>query len=88
MPSPSLVTPDTPPTPIQIHRPLEFVRQTFPDALGLENRVVLSAAVLKDLEANVEEAVGDRSWLDVTAVLPPALSPGTTCMYASAFEVF
>ncbi len=41
---------------------------------------MLSAAVLKDLEANVEEAVVSRSWLDATAVLPPALSAGT-CMY-------
>lgn len=72
-------TPPTPPTPHQIHRPLEFVRQSFPDALSVGNNrgVVLSANLLRDLEANVEEvAVGGRSWLDVATVLPPALSAG------------
>lgn len=65
------------PTSKQIHRPLDFLRQSFPDALALEERrLALSSSILKDLEANVEEAVGARSWLDVTTVLPPALSTG------------
>jgi hypothetical protein len=74
----SLSPPDSYPFPgPQIHKPLEYVRQSFPDALGLE-KLVVSASLLHSLEANLEEAVANRTYLDTMAVLPPILSKGET----------
>jgi hypothetical protein len=60
---------------LQVHRPLEYLRQSFPDALPLGKKLIVSSSVLKDLEANIDESVIiNKGWLDIMSVVPPILS--------------
>jgi hypothetical protein len=59
-----------------VHKPLEYVRQSFPDAVGVGQQLVIAASVVKGLEGAIEEACLSRAFLDVAPVLPPILSHG------------
>ncbi|CAN0048767.1 unnamed protein product, partial [Choristocarpus tenellus] len=49
---------------LQVHKPLNFVRESFPEALDLETAVV-SPSMVEWLEASLEGAVVQKSWVEV-----------------------
>jgi len=57
----------------QVHKPLEYVRQSFPDAIALD-KLVVNASLLHNLEANLEDIVSNRTYMDALITLPPILS--------------
>lgn len=63
---------------------LEFVRQSFPDAVGVGNvgkgqpRLALTGNAIKALEAAIEDAVASKTYADVTQALPTCVMPSTT----------
>ncbi|OQR88856.1 hypothetical protein ACHHYP_06593 [Achlya hypogyna] len=59
----------------QLHlpRPFEFLKRSFPDAIALSDAVV-SGALLAQLDAAVDAACLEASWVDGRTVLPPALT--------------
>lgn len=62
---------------------MEFVRQSFPDAVGVGNvgkgqpRLALTGNALKALEAAIEDAVASKTYADVTQALPTCVMPST-----------
>lgn len=63
---------------MQVYRPLEFIRQSFPHAILVGKQLVVAESVLRELEGQVEECILLRGWLDVLSVLPPVLSSSSS----------
>ncbi|KAF4136200.1 E3 UFM1-protein ligase 1 [Phytophthora infestans] len=60
---------------LQVARPYDFLKKRFPDAVPLQESVVIRALQLQ-LEGAVEAAVNDNSFVDVRSLLPSALPAG------------
>ncbi len=63
---------------MQVYRPLEFIKQSFPDAFLVGKQLVVAASVLRELEGQVEGCILLRGWLDVLSVLPPVFSSSSS----------
>ncbi|TFJ84236.1 hypothetical protein NSK_004227 [Nannochloropsis salina CCMP1776] len=59
---------------LQVRRPLEYLRQSFPGAIQVGKELVVDAAIVRALEGHMEDCVARRSWLEAPSVLPPILS--------------
>ncbi|KDO29067.1 hypothetical protein SPRG_06122 [Saprolegnia parasitica CBS 223.65] len=57
---------------LHVARPLEFVKRSFPHAVGLAD-VVVAEAFLTTLDGAIDAACTEDSWVDARSVLPPAL---------------
>jgi len=58
---------------LQIPKPGQFVKVSYPDAVDLHDTVV-SRTIVNNLEANLEETIRSNSWSETAAFLPPVLS--------------
>ncbi|CAM9134744.1 unnamed protein product [Discosporangium mesarthrocarpum] len=60
---------------LMVRKPTLFVQESFPSAVGLETAVV-SKGMVEQMDAQLQSAAAQRSWIEAWTVVPTLLSDG------------